>query len=168
MSFQELSAARYSVRKFKSLPVEGEKLTRILEPGRLAPPAHNAPPQRIKVITAPEELAMVDQCTPCRFGAPLVLLICYDKTACWKRHFDGALSGEVDAGIVTTHLMFAAQELGLGSVWVMHFDPAKAVALFGLPETVVPVAMLPLGYPAEDAAPSERAGQRVAVAALLL
>jgi nitroreductase len=50
--------------------------------------------------------------------------------------------------------MLQAQDLGLGSCWVMHFDPAKAVELFGLPENVVPVAILPIGYPAEDFVPA--------------
>lgn len=168
MTFQELSAVRYSVRKFKSLPVELDKLAKILEAGRLAPTAHNSQPQRIKVITEPAELAMVDECTPCRFGAPAVLLVCYDKSVCWKRPFDGALSGEVDASIVTTHLMYAAQDLGLGSLWVMYFDPAKAIEHFALPKTIVPVAMLPLGYPAEDARPSDSHAKREALDNLLL
>lgn len=168
MTFLELSAARYSLRKFKSLPVEADKLARILEAGRIAPTAHNNQPQRIKVISEPAELALVDKCTPCRYGAPLVLLVCYDKNICWKRPFDGALSGEVDASIVTTHLMFAAQEAGLGSVWVMHFDPAKAIEHFALPENIVPVAMLPLGYPAEDAKPSDSHLKREALENILL
>jgi nitroreductase len=168
MTFQELSAARYSLRKFKSLPVETDKLEKILEAGRIAPTAHNSQPQRIKVISEPAELSLVDKCTPCRYGAPLVLLVCYDKNICWKRPYDGALSGEVDASIVTTHLMFAAQELGLGSVWVMHFDPAKAIGHFALPENIVPVAMLPLGYPAEDAKPSDSHAKREALENMLL
>ena len=127
----------------------------ILEAGRVAPTACNNQPQRIKVVTSAEDLAKIDECTPCRFGAPVVLLICYDKKTCWKRSFDGALSGEVDASIVTTHLMLAAQDLGLGSCWVMHFNPAKTKELFALPDTMIPVAMLPIGYPAEGAAPTE-------------
>ena len=100
-------------------------------------------------------MAKVDECTPCRFGAPAVLLVCYDKSVCWKREFDGASSGEVDASIITSHMMLAAQDLGLGSCWVMYFDPVKTIELFALPDTIVPVAMLPVGYPAKDAAASE-------------
>jgi len=168
MTFQELSVARYSLRKFKNLPVETDKLAKILEAGRIAPTAHNSQPQRIKVISEPAELTLVDKCTPCRYGAPLVLLVCYDKNVCWKRPYDGALSGEVDASIVTTHLMFAAQELGLGSVWVMHFDPAKTIEHFALPENIVPVAMLPLGYPAEDAKPSDSHAKRESLENMLI
>ena len=154
MTFLELAKTRYSVRKFNPQIIEPEKLDQILEAGRIAPTACNNQPQRIKVITAPPELGKVDECTPCRFGAPAVLLVCYDKTASWKRKFDGADSGEVDAAIIATHLMLAAHEIGLGTCWVMFFDPVKTVELFALPENIVPVAMLPIGYPADDAAPA--------------
>ena len=154
-TFFELAASRYSVRSYSQEAVEGEKLARILEAGRIAPTACNNQPQRIKVLCGADDLAKVDQCTPCRFNAPAVLLICYDNTVSWKRKFDGADSGEVDAAIVTTHMMLAAHELGLGTCWVMYFDQAKTSALFALPENIIPLAMLPLGYPADDAAPAD-------------
>ena len=159
--FLELAANRYSVRSFTSQAVTQEDLAQILEAGRVAPTAHNDQPQRIKVITDAEGLAKVDESTPCRFGAPLVLLICYDKTACWKRPFDAALSGEVDASIVTTHMMLMAHELGLGTCWVMYFNAEKAAEAFALPENIIPVAMLPIGYPAENAAPSPMHSSRL-------
>ena len=167
-AFFELAKARYSVRNFKQEPIEPDVLTKLLEYGRIAPTACNNQPQRIKVITAASDLAKIDECTPCRFGAPAVLLVCYDKNVCWKRTFDGASSGEGDASIVTDHLMLAACELGLGSCWVMYFDPAKTVELFSLPENIVPAAMLPIGYPSEDAAPSDRHDSRFAIDKILI
>ena len=113
-----------------------------------------------------EDLAKVDQCTPCRFGAPAVLLVCYDNTVCWRRKFDGADSGEVDASIVTTHLMLAAHDVGLGTCWVMYFDPAKTAELFGLPENIVPAAMLPIGYP--DGLPADLHEKRGTLDEILL
>ena len=151
MAFLELAKTRYSVRSYNSVPVEQNKVAQILEAGRIAPTACNNQPQRIKVITEPADLSKVDVCTPCRFGAPAVLLVCYDNTASWKREFDGADSGYVDASIVTTHLMLAAHELGLGTCWVMYFDPVKTRESFSLAQNIIPVAFLPIGYPAEDA-----------------
>ena len=168
MTFIELAADRYSVRRFSPADIEPEKLARVLEAGRIAPTAHNEQPQRIKIITGADELAKVDECTTCRYNAPTVLLICYDKTVCWKRPFDSALSGEVDASIVTTHLMLAAHELGLGTCWVMYFNPAKTAELFALPENIIPAAMLPIGYPAENAAPSQLHSKRLDIEDLLL
>ena len=167
-TFLELSKARYSVRSFKPEPVELYKLMQVLEAGRFAPTACNNQPQRIKIITDPADLAKVDECTPCRFNAPAVLLVCYDKTVCWERKFDGANSGDVDASIVTTHLMLAAHEIGLGTCWVMYFDPAKTVELFVLPDNIVPVAMLPIGWPADDAAPADKHEQRFPLGEILL
>jgi len=166
--FSELIKTRYSVRTFKALPVEDAILTQVLEAGRLAPTACNNQPQRIKIITSPEDLTKIDACTPCRFGAPAVLLVCYDKSICWRSPFDGMLSGVVDASIVTTHIMLAAHEVGLGACWVMYFDQVQVTALFGLGENIVPVAMLPLGYPAESAAPNESRRQRQALDKLLI
>ena len=143
-------------------------MERILEAGRTAPTACNNQPQRIKLIADPKDLAKMDDCTPCRFNAPAALLVCYDKTVCWKRGFDGQGSGEVDASIVATHLMLAAQEAGLGTCWVMYFDPAKTTEMFALPENIVPVAFLPIGYPADGAAPSGSHKNRLPLDKLLL
>jgi nitroreductase len=156
LDFNELTARRYSVRKFKDLPVEQEKIDLLLEAARLAPTAADRQPQRIMLFTGPEALKKVDRCTRCRFGAPGVFLICYDRTQCWVRPFDGQDSGFVDASIVTTLMMYQAVNLGLGTTWVMHFDPAAVVKECDLSESLVPAAMLIFGYPAEDATPADR------------
>jgi nitroreductase len=155
-TFAELAATRYSVRKFEKTPVEQEKIDRLLEVARIAPTACNNQPQRLIVVTAPEKLAFIDESTPCRFEAPLVFVVCYNQDTCWTRSFDGEKSGVVDASIITTHLMLEATDLGLGSVWVMHFDPAKLRELFKLPDNLIPIALLPLGYPAADVEPNPR------------
>ncbi|GHU82976.1 nitroreductase [Clostridia bacterium] len=154
MSFSELARDRYSVRSFKQQPIEDEKLAVILEAGRIAPTACNYQPQRIKVVMG-DDLAKIDTASPCRFGAPTVLVVCYDNTVSAKRSsFDNKELGEIDASIVTTHLMLAAHEQGLGSCWVAHFDPAKVSEIFALPDNIVPIALLPIGYPADDAKPA--------------
>ena len=167
-NFDQLATSRYSVRKYKAQPVEAEKMAKILEAGRIAPTAHNNQPQRIRVITEAADLEKMDTCTRCRFGAPAALLVCYDKDAVWVRPFDSANSGEVDASIVVTHLMMQAHDLGLGTCWVMYFDPAKTVEAFALPENIIPVAFLPLGYPADDAEPSPKHAERFPLDDLLL
>lgn len=59
----------------------------------------------------------------------------------------------MDASIVCTHMMLEAEDLGLGSVWVLLFDPEKVRMAFDLPENIIPHCLLPMGYPAENAAP---------------
>jgi nitroreductase len=155
MNFDVILAERYSVRNFEQVPVEPEKISLILEAARNAPTAANRQPQRILVVTRKEGLKKVDRCTPCRFGAPLVLIICYDKNEGWVRKFDGEGSGLVDASIATTQMMLRATDIGLGSTWVMHFDPAATREAFKLPENLVPAAMLMVGRPAPDAVPAD-------------
>jgi nitroreductase len=155
-SFAELAAGRYSVRKFTEALIEQEKIDQLLEVARIAPTACNNQPQRLIVVAKPERLALIDECTPCRFQAPLVFVVCYDDSDCWVRSFDDEKSGVVDASIITTHLMLEAADIGLGSVWVMHFDAAKLRELFKLPGAIVPVALLPMGYPADDVEPNPR------------
>jgi nitroreductase len=168
MSFKDLAAARYSVRKFLDKSVEKDKLDIILEAARNAPTAANKQPQRIYVIDTIDGLKKVDICTQCRFGAPLVFLVCYDKHDAWVRKYDGEHSGVVDASIVTTQMMLQAVDIGLGTTWVMFFDPAKTREEFKLPENIIPVAFLPSGYPAADAEPSDRHAVRYPLEKLVI
>ena len=69
------------------------------------------------------------------------------------RPYDGAKASPVDAAIVTTHMMLAAQDLGVGCCWVMHFNPDAAREAFAIPQGIEPLALLVLGWPAEDAKP---------------
>lgn len=155
MDFFDLALKRYSVRKFDGRCVEEEKINKILDAGCVAPTAKNIQPQKIYVITG-EALEKVKKCTHSHFDAPLNFLVCYDTDLCWVRSYDGKKSGDIDAAIVTTHMILEAAELGIGSTWVMSFDPEAAKREFCLPDNIVPVCFLPMGYPAKDAAPSER------------
>lgn len=153
MNFSELAKERYSVRKFSDKNVEKEKLDLILEAGRIAPTAVNYQPQRILVIENEDSLTKLKSCTPYSFNAPLALLVCYDSTVSWKRSHDNEDMGPIDASIVATHMMLQAQELGLGTTWVGHFIPDIMKETFELPAYLVPVVLLPLGYPSTDSVP---------------
>lgn len=153
MDFLKLAEERYSVRKFTNEPVSQEIIDKILKAGHVAPTACNYQPQRIFVINSPEGLEKLNNCTRCQFGASCAMLVLYNKDECWVRKYDGENSGFVDASIVTTHMMMEATELGIGSTWVMHFNPAKMIEEFSIPENLVPVALLVMGHPAPDAAP---------------
>jgi nitroreductase len=155
MDFAKLAEDRYSVRKFSPRPVEREKVEAILRAGRLAPTACNNQPQRLLTIEGPG-LERLKGCTSYVFGAGLAFLICCDRDKSWVRPHDGDNSGVVDAAIVTTHMMLQAADLGLGSTWVGHFDPVKIRREFRLPDSFIPVAVLPVGYPDPGAEKSPR------------
>ena len=157
MSFMELSKARYSVRAFQNTPIEEEKLHLILEAGRIAPTACNNQPQKIYVAKSEEAKAKLASVCRFTFGAPVILVVCYDRTRDWKNKLmPGYESGETDAAIVCTHMMLQAAELGIGSCWVGYFNAQEVAEALGLPEHVTVSALLPIGYAAEDALPAPK------------
>jgi nitroreductase len=167
MDFAQLSAARYSLRKFSDRPVEQEKLDQILEAGRNAPTAHNLQPQRIFVLQTPEALEKADGCTSSHFHPPVILVVAYDPEAAWHRETDGKNHGEIDAAIAATQMMLQAADLGLGTTYVGLFEPEKLLAAFPEMAGLDPIAMLPLGYPAEGAHPARLHSDRKPVEELV-
>ena len=160
MDFEKLATERYSLRKFDSRPVEEEKLRLLLAAAQAAPTAKNLQPQRVFVIRGEEKLRAVDECTPCHFGAPLVLVVGYDAGAAWVRE-DGKNHGEIDAAIAATHIMLQAADLGLGTTYVGMYDPQALEAAFPALAGITTIALLPVGYPAEGAHPSRLHTQRM-------
>lgn len=154
MDFNVLSAARYSLRKFSDRAVEPEKLALVLEAGRNAPTAHNFQPQRIFVLRSPEALEKADACMGSHFHPPVLVAVAYDPAVSWKRETDGKDHGEIDAAIAATQMMLQAADLGLGTTYVGMFEPEKLLAAFPEMAGTMPIALLPLGYPAEGTHPA--------------
>ena len=154
MTFQELAHARYSVRSFKDEPIKDEEMNLILEAGRVAPTACNNQPQKIFVAKSEEARKKLASVCRCTFDAPVILVVCYDRNRDWKNKLQpGYESGETDAAIVCTHMMLQAFELGIGSCWVGYFNANDVASALGLSENLTVSALLPIGYPAENAAP---------------
>lgn len=154
MSFAELAKERYSVRSFQDRPIAEEELNQILETGRLSPTAHNNQSQRVFVARRPEVLEKIASVCRCTFGAPTILVVGYDRSRERKSKLNPDYGfGETDAAIVCTHMMLQAADLGIGSCWVGLFKRDEIGKVLGLPEDVVVTALLPMGYPAEDAEP---------------
>ena len=72
--------------------------------------------------------------------------MCSNHDEAWKRPFDGKKLTDIDASIVTDHMMMEATDLGLGSVWVCYFKPDVIRKEFDLPENLEPVNILVVGY----------------------
>lgn len=153
MDFEQLITDRYSVRSFKAEHLPQEVISKILEAGRKAPTGCNYQPQRILVLNTDASIAKLKNCTKCHFNAPTAILVCHNRDESWVRKYDGALSSPVDAVIVATHMMLAAQNEGVGTCWVMHFDPAAMRDSFNIPNHIEPIALLIMGYPSKDAKP---------------
>ena len=155
MDFLELSHRRYSVLEYEHCPVEQDKIYRILDAGMSAPTACNNQPQRILMIDDDAGREKLNRVVPSKYFVPAAFLICYNKQECWVRPMDGKSSGEIDASIVTTHMMLEATALGLGSIWVMYWDPEKMKTEFELGDEIEPTALLIVGYKSEKATPRQ-------------
>jgi nitroreductase len=158
MEFSELVEKRYSVRAYKSDPVEEEKLQQVLEAACLAPTAANRQPFQLIVIhTAGREAELKriygrDWFTQ----APVVICACGVPSQGWVRGNDGKNYTDVDVSIVMDHLILAAANVGLGTCWIGAFDPDAAREVLGLPQDVEPIAFTPLGYAADQPKPKKR------------
>ena len=174
MELTDIQMKRHTVRNFSDRKVDPELIRKILAAGQWSPTAVNAQPQRILILDTQENLLKVRQfCTfgyreeyellakesadkengksVYYYGAPTVLVICYDRDACWTHPSSGEKSGQVDATIVATHMMLEAASLDVGSAWVSYFDKDKARSLLGIPENWEIASLLLLGYEKEDA-----------------
>jgi ubiquinone/menaquinone biosynthesis C-methylase UbiE/nitroreductase len=154
-NFLELAKSRYSVRKYQNRAVETEKLTALLEAGRVAPTAANLQPCIFLVLNdkqAIEKLALA--CNP--HGAPLAIVVCADKNIAWVRPFDKASMIEVDSTIAADHIMMCAQDLGLSSCWITYFNPVIVRKAFNIPDNLVPVNILAIGYGNDKSQSSDR------------
>jgi nitroreductase len=154
MDFLTLSKKRYAVRRFADTPLSDEQIEILLKATQNAPTAHNNQPQKIFVFRSKESLEIVDAATRGRFNAPVVFLVCYDLSQSWKAK-DGRDSGAWDASIVATHLLLQATDLGLGSIWVAMFKPEVFKEKLNLNDMIIPLALIPVGYPAFDSVPFE-------------
>ncbi len=145
MSFLELAKRRYSVRKYKEKPVEEEKLMQILEAGRVAPTGASCQAQRIIVIKRKEGLEKLGKGASV-YGAPLAFIVCGDSDKTWVRSYDKKNIIDIDASIITDHMMLQATDLGLGSLWMTWFNPEIIKQEFNIPDGIIPVNILLAGY----------------------
>lgn len=160
MEFTDVIEKRYSCKNYSARKVEDEKLTAILSAGRVAPTAKNFQEQRIYVVRSEEGLAKIDAATPCRYGAPVCLVVAYDRSNMFTYPGGKHTSGAEDAAIVATHMLLAAANAGVDSCWINFFDPEKLAAELGLPENEEVLMLMDLGYAAEGAGPLANHGLR--------
>ena len=155
MNFIEIAKKRYSVRSYTDKTVEAEKLDKILEAAHVAPTAANRQPVRLIVVESKDGLEKIGKGAEL-YGAPLEIIVCADHSRAWVRPYDKKQTADIDASILTDHMMLQATELGLGSVWICYFKPDVIRNEFELPDNLEPINILAIGYSDEEAADPER------------
>lgn len=104
MEFLSIAKQRFSVRSYTSQHVEPEKLEKILEAARVAPTAANLQPIRLIVAQSEQSLTKIGKAANI-YGAPLAIIVCADHDKAWVRPFDKKQTGDIDASILTDHMM---------------------------------------------------------------
>ncbi len=157
MSFLDLAKKRISVRGYESKPVPEEKLAEVLEAGRMAPSAKNSQPYHFIVVKSPESKKALGEAYPKDWfiSAPVIIAVCVEPEKAWHRA-DGKHYADVDGAIAMDHMTLCAADLGLGTCWIGAFDPALVKKALNLPNGVEPLAMTPLGFPADGGRPKNR------------
>ncbi len=167
MSFIEIAKKRYSVRKYSDRAVESEKLEKIIEAAHVAPTAANLQPVKLIVVQSEEGLNKLGKAAN-TYDAPIAIIVCADHSKAWTRPFDGKKTTDIDATILTDHMMHEATELGLGTCWVCYFKADIISKEFRLPDNLEPINILAIGYADEVPADSNRhVKERIAVEKLV-
>jgi nitroreductase len=157
MEFSEVIQQRYSVRAYKPDPVENDKLEKILEAARIAPTAANRQPFQLVVIHTKGREAELRRMYHREWfvQAPIIICAVGLTPQGWVRGADGKNYTEVDVTIALDHLILEAANQGLGTCWIAAFNPDAVRQALDLPEEVEPIALTPLGYPADQSPPKK-------------
>jgi len=152
-NFLEIVEKRKSIRAYKDIMVEKEKLDYVLEAFRKAPSAKNLQPWKLVVIT--DKNIIRDLAVACKnqtfiSEAPIVIVACAKEEEAYGMMGGYLNSYPVDIGISLEHLILAATEQGLGTCWIGAFNEKAVKDVIGAPENVRVVAATPLGYPDEQ------------------
>lgn len=159
MDFYEVIKKRQSVRVYKSDPLPGDSITRVLEAFRAAPSWANTQPWELILVTDSTIKEQLQKTLP--EGNPAVsaivdapVVVCAIAITGRSGFYKGNAStprgdwAMFDLGIATEHLALAAAAEGFGTVHVGMFDYGKAGEILGLPNDRTVIELIPMGYPA--------------------
>jgi nitroreductase len=158
MELMHALRTRRSIRKFEDKPVPEAMVREILAAAMMAPSAGNAQPWQFVVMTDPETLAAAAAIHPhvkMAAQAPVGILVCGDLSL---EKYPGYWVQDCSAAM--QNLLLAAHGLGLGAVWTGVYSREDRVRGFtelaGLPEHVIPLGFVPMGWPAQSAGEADR------------
>jgi len=154
MDVFEAIKGRRSVRAFTNQPVSSEEITKLIDAARHAPSAGNIQPWEFVIVRDPKikrglSAAALDQ----TFieEAPVVIVVCANQLRSRSRYESRGVNLYClqDTAAATQNMLLAAYALGLATCWVGAFQEEEARKGLNIPSGVRPVAIIPIGYPAE-------------------
>ena len=158
MDAMQAILTRRSIRRYTDQPVPPDLVTAVLRAGMQAPSAGNQQPWHFVVITDRKTRDAIPGFHPYADMLPeasVAILVCGDLSLERYRGY-----WVEDCSAATQNVLLAAHALGLGAVWVGLYPQEDRIMamrkLLGLPTQVVPLALVPLGYPAQAIPPENR------------
>lgn len=161
MGVFEVIKERRSVRAYTDEMVSDEAVERLLDAARWAPSAGNGQPWAFVVVKdaeAKQALSYAAQNQSWIQTAPVVLVVCADLKQANRVYGDRGekLYSMQDTAAATENVLLTAHEMGLGTCWVGAFREKDVAKIVNAPKNVRPVAMIPVGHPAERPAARQR------------
>ena len=154
---------RRSIRKFTSEPIEPDKLQSVLEAARLAPSGNNKQPWTFIVVQSEQQCqAVMEAChrQTWMMTAPAFIVAVADmagRVATEPGLFldENSPHWELkrairDTATATENLLLEADAQGLGTCWVGFFVQSEIRPVLGIPDDKFVLAVIPIGYPAEQ------------------
>ena len=154
MDVLEAIKGRRSIRAFKNQDVPAETVEKLIDAAQWAPSAGNIQPWEFIIVRKPEiKRRLVDVALGQMFieEAPVVIVVCANEERSSQGYGERGKTlyciQDTAAAIQNIHL--TAYSLGLGTCWVGAFREEKTREILKIPRGIRPVAMIPVGYPAE-------------------
>ncbi|KYK35600.1 MAG: nitroreductase family protein [Theionarchaea archaeon] len=160
MELHEAIRERKSIRAFVKKEIPPEYVTRILEAAILAPSEGNLQSWRFFVVKNEEiKKRLADAALGQMFvvEAPVTIVVCInlkDEAPYGRRGRE--LYAIQSSAAAIENMLLTAVSLGLGACWVGAFREEAVRAVLNLENAVRPVALIPVGYPAESPSPRGR------------
>jgi len=167
MSLLKIIKERRSIRKFQPKPIPEEIINKLIEALIWAPSAGNLQSRKFYFVfdnEIKEKLAVAAFGQSSIAQAPLVVVGCADDRISRRYGKRGEeLYSICDVSASIQNMMLLIHEQGLGSVWMGAFDEKEVAKILNLPETLHPIAIVPIGYPAEKPSAPPRVSKEEAI-----
>ncbi len=151
METLEAIFTRRSIRNFKNKEISEEQITKLLQAAMYAPSARNTQPWHFIVVTDRKKLDEIPKLHPYAdmcYETTLAIMICGDLSI---EKLEGYIA--LNCAAATQNLLLAAHALGLGAVWLGVYPRKermeKLSKFFGLPNNILPISLVAIGYPDE-------------------
>jgi nitroreductase len=158
METLETINTRRSIRKYENKKVSDSSIQNILKAAMNAPSAGNEQPWHFIVIDEKDILQKIPSISPyagCAQDAVVAILVCGDVE---QEKFEGFWVQDCSAAV--ENMLLAIHDLGLGAVWTGIYPMLDRVEgfreMFSLPKNIIPLALVPIGYPAQKSCPVDR------------